>query len=175
MFHASSPEDWGPDRCFAGLVWRFWILFINRGHTHTESHGMMYCFKCLINDQRSGRYRTISSYLVKYLHISSYTCIRKPFLIYDFATAPFFLIFEENLIFFFISSHTSYVSCVKAALTRLWAKASQIYTGNFYSYSYAHLSSWFESIFSPITTIIQGNVSPREYLWVFCGLTIFSS
>ncbi len=39
----------------------------------------------------------------KYLGISSY--IRKPFLIYDFATAPLlnFLIYEENLIFFFIS------------------------------------------------------------------------
>ncbi len=30
---------------------------------------------------------TTSSYMVKYLHISSY--IRKAFLIYDFATAPF--------------------------------------------------------------------------------------
>jgi hypothetical protein len=41
--------------------------------------------------------------MVKYLGISSY--IRKPFLIYDFATAPLlnFLIYEENLIFFFIS------------------------------------------------------------------------
>ncbi len=40
----------------------------------------------------------------KYLRISSY--IRKPFLIYDFATAPLlcnFPIYEENLIFFFIS------------------------------------------------------------------------
>jgi hypothetical protein len=30
---------------------------------------------------------TASSYMGKFLHISSY-CIRKPFLIYDFATAP---------------------------------------------------------------------------------------
>jgi hypothetical protein len=37
----------------------------------------------------------------KYLCISSY--IRKPFLIYDFATAPLFLIYEENFLFFFIS------------------------------------------------------------------------
>jgi hypothetical protein len=38
----------------------------------------------------------------KYLRIYSY--IRKPFLIYDFAPAPCtlnFLIYEENLIFFF--------------------------------------------------------------------------
>ncbi len=46
---------------------------------------------------------TASSYMGKYLDISSY--IRKAFLIYDFATAPLwiFLIYEENLIFFFIS------------------------------------------------------------------------
>jgi hypothetical protein len=43
----------------------------------------------------------------KYLRISSY--IRKPFLIYDFATAPHFLICEENLIFYFISA-PAYVS-----------------------------------------------------------------
>ncbi len=39
-------------------------------------------------------------YMGKYLRLSSY--IRKPFLIYDFATVPNFLIYEENLIFFFI-------------------------------------------------------------------------
>jgi hypothetical protein len=42
---------------------------------------------------------TVSSYMVKYLRISSY--IRKPFLIYYFATV--FLIYEETLIFLFIS------------------------------------------------------------------------
>ncbi len=42
--------------------------------------------------------------MVKYLRISSY--IRKPFLIYDLATAPFWIsytVYEDNLIFFFIS------------------------------------------------------------------------
>jgi hypothetical protein len=39
--------------------------------------------------------------LGKYLRISSY--IRKPFLIYDFATAPLFLINEEKFLFFFTS------------------------------------------------------------------------
>ncbi len=40
--------------------------------------------------------------MTKYLRISSY--IRKPFLIYDFAPRSHmnFLIYEENLIFFFI-------------------------------------------------------------------------
>ncbi len=41
-----------------------------------------------------------SSYMVKYFRSSSY--IRKPFLIYDFATLNF-LINEENFVFFFIS------------------------------------------------------------------------
>jgi hypothetical protein len=36
---------------------------------------------------QSGAVKTASSYMDKYLRISSY--IRKPFLIYDFATAPF--------------------------------------------------------------------------------------
>jgi hypothetical protein len=48
--------------------------------------------------------------LVKYLRISS--CIRKPFLIYDYATAPFF-IYEENFIFFFISAHTHNISLLE--------------------------------------------------------------
>ncbi len=45
---------------------------------------------------------TASSYMGKYLLISSY--IRKPFLIYDFATASLWIslyMCEENLIFFF--------------------------------------------------------------------------
>jgi hypothetical protein len=44
---------------------------------------------------------TASSYMVKYLRISPYS--RKPFLIYDLCTILNFLIYEENLIFFFIS------------------------------------------------------------------------
>jgi hypothetical protein len=40
--------------------------------------------------------------MVKYLRMSSY--IRKPFLIYDFATDPIlnFLLYVENFVFFFI-------------------------------------------------------------------------
>jgi hypothetical protein len=44
---------------------------------------------------------TASWYMGKYLHISSYT--REPFLIYEFVTAPLWISFEDNLIFFFIS------------------------------------------------------------------------
>jgi hypothetical protein len=44
----------------------------------------------------------LTLYMVKYLRISSY--IRKPFLIHDFATTPFWIsFFEENFLFFFIS------------------------------------------------------------------------
>ncbi len=43
---------------------------------------------------------TASSYMTKYLRISSY--IRKPFLIYDFATAQFWISLQ-NFIFLFIS------------------------------------------------------------------------
>jgi hypothetical protein len=52
---------------------------------------------------------TASSCMGKYFRISSY--IRKPFLIYDFATNCSilnFLIYEENLILFFISVHTQH-------------------------------------------------------------------
>ncbi len=49
-----------------------------------------------------------SSYMIKYLRISSY--IRKPFLIFDFASESHlnFLIYEENFVFFFISAPTSF-------------------------------------------------------------------
>ncbi len=52
---------------------------------------------------QSHRWVTASSNMTKYLRISSY--IRKPFLIYDFSTAPLwiFFIYEENLIFFSFS------------------------------------------------------------------------
>ncbi len=47
---------------------------------------------------------TASSYMTKYLPISSY--IRKPFLMYDFATAPIWisLLYEGNIIFFFMTN-----------------------------------------------------------------------
>jgi hypothetical protein len=46
---------------------------------------------------------TASSYMGKYLRIFSY--IRKPFLMYDFATSPLRIsLYEENLIFFFVSA-----------------------------------------------------------------------
>jgi hypothetical protein len=51
--------------------------------------------------------QTASSYMGKYLRISSY--IRKPFLIYDFATAPFWISTRKNSIFFFISVQQHYL------------------------------------------------------------------
>ncbi len=51
---------------------------------------------------QSHLWQTASSYMTKYWRTSSY--IRKPFLIYDFATAHIWIpyrIYEENFIFFF--------------------------------------------------------------------------
>jgi hypothetical protein len=50
---------------------------------------LIYVYEEIQNGAVAKSYLTItaSSYVVKYLRISSY--IRKPFLIYDFATAPF--------------------------------------------------------------------------------------
>jgi hypothetical protein len=45
---------------------------------------------------------TASSYMVKYLRISSF--IRKPFFIYDFATAPFWISLYMRKIFFSLLS-----------------------------------------------------------------------
>ncbi len=74
-------------------------------------------------------------YLVKYLRIFSY--IRKPFLIYDFATAPFWIslyIYEENLIFFFFlfdqcSHFLSYVAELSASWQRCCRPESLISQG----------------------------------------------
>jgi hypothetical protein len=49
-------------------------------------------------------WRTASSYMNKYLRISSY--IRKSFLIYDFATAPIWISLFMRKFFFFISAPT---------------------------------------------------------------------
>ncbi len=43
---------------------------------------------------------TASSYLAKYLRISSYTCITKPLLIYDFGTDPIWISLYFKKIFF---------------------------------------------------------------------------
>ncbi len=59
-----------------------------------------YIRKFRMEQLQSHIWLTASSYMGKYLRISSY--IRKPFLIYDFETAPLW-IYEENLISFFIS------------------------------------------------------------------------
>jgi hypothetical protein len=56
-------------------------------------------------EQLQSHWLTASSYMGKYLRISSY--IRKPFLIYDFATAPLWISFYMRKIrFSFLSVHT---------------------------------------------------------------------
>ncbi len=64
---------------------------------------------------------TASSYIVKYLRISSY--IRRPFLIYDFATDPIWIsLYKKKISFSFISvikTFSHYDSCqVEALRTR---------------------------------------------------------
>ncbi len=48
---------------------------------------------------------TASSYMTKYLRISSY--IRKPYLIYDFATAPVWIsLCKRKILFYFLSVYS---------------------------------------------------------------------
>ncbi len=71
-----------------------------------------YIRKFRMEQLQSHLWLTASSYMGKYLRISSY--IRKPFLIYDFATAPFWisLYMRKIFIFFFISVETQSVMLV---------------------------------------------------------------
>jgi hypothetical protein len=62
-----------------------------------------YCKRKFRREQlQSHIWLTASSYMTKYLHISSY--IGKPLLIYDFATAPFRISFYVRKIFSFLFS-----------------------------------------------------------------------
>ncbi len=60
--------------------------------------------KSRVEQLRSHLWLTASSYKWKYLRISSY--IRKPFLIYDFATAPLWISpYMRKILFSFLSVH----------------------------------------------------------------------
>ena len=64
---------------------------------------------------------TASSYLGKYFRISSY--IRKPFLIYDFATAPLWIsLYMRKIWFTFLSVHPQCLFSLLAKLTALMKK-----------------------------------------------------
>ncbi len=82
----------------------FFSLSASAWQTYTDKKKKIkfssYIRKFGMEQLQSHIWLTASSYMTKYLRISSN--IRKPFLIYDFATAPF-LIYVENFIFFFIS------------------------------------------------------------------------
>jgi hypothetical protein len=69
--------------------------------------------------------------MTKYLLISSY--IRKLFLIYDFATSEFpYTVYEENLIFFFISAGVQFM------LTKLQRTKGTILKQNAKIYIFRH-------------------------------------
>ncbi len=64
-----------------------------------------YIRKFRMEQLQSHIWLTASSYIVKYLRISSY--IRKPFLIYDFATAPFWIsLYMRKIWFSFLSVYS---------------------------------------------------------------------
>jgi hypothetical protein len=64
-----------------------------------------YIRKFRMEQLQSHRWLTASSYMGKYLRISSY--IRKPFLIYDFATAqPWISLYMRKILIYFLSVHT---------------------------------------------------------------------
>ncbi len=63
-----------------------------------------YIGKFRVEQLQSHIWLTASSYMGKYFRSSSY--IRKPFLIYDFATAPLWISLYMRKIFFFLSVHS---------------------------------------------------------------------
>ncbi len=75
-----------------------------------------YMRKFRMEQLQSHKWLTNSSYMGKYLCISSY--IRKPFLIYDFATAPLWIsLYIRKILFYFLS-----VRCQ----TGFWCRRSRI-------------------------------------------------
>ncbi len=83
-------------------------LFVSTARTDKKKRKFSsYIRKFRVDQLQSHIWLTASSYMGKYLRISSY--IRKPFLIYDCSTMNF-PIYEENLIFFFISAASSYMN-----------------------------------------------------------------
>ncbi len=66
--------------------------------------------KCRMEQLQSHIWLTASTYIWKYLRISSY--IRTPFLIYEFP----YTVYEENLIFFFLSVYPLYSHVIKHGL-----------------------------------------------------------
>jgi hypothetical protein len=65
-----------------------------------------YIGKFWVEQLQSHIWLTASSYMTKYLRISSY--IRKPFLIYDFATASLWIpLYMRNIFFSFVSVRSS--------------------------------------------------------------------
>jgi hypothetical protein len=76
----------------------------NMTHTDKKEKKIFLIYKEIQRDRvQSHIWLSASSFMVKYLHIFSY--IRKPFLIYDFASESHlnFLIYEENFLLFFIN------------------------------------------------------------------------
>ncbi len=68
-------------------------------YTDKKENKIFLIYKEIQRDRvQSHIWLTASSYMVKYLRISSY--IGKPFLIYDFAPDPPYTVYQENFVFF---------------------------------------------------------------------------
>ncbi len=90
-------------------IWFFLFVYIllaieilDEQHTVKKENQIFSIYKEIQLEQlQSHKWLTTSSYMGKYLRISSY--IRKPFLIYDFATAPLWIsLYMRKIWFFFL-------------------------------------------------------------------------
>ncbi len=99
-------------QCFSHLI----VLNVNKGHPAAlikkKIKFSLYIRKFRVKQLQSHIWLTASSYMGKYLLISSYN--RKPFPIWHCNCSTLnFLIYEENLIFFFISAK---LNCIIAII-----------------------------------------------------------
>jgi hypothetical protein len=109
----------------------WWSTNIDYRTDKKENKFSSYIRKFRMKQLQSHIWLTTSSYMGKYLHLSSY--IRKPFLIYDFATAPLWIslyCIEGKFIFIFYQcaetrkkSKFFFVSTLPAPRCRSWYKA----------------------------------------------------
>jgi hypothetical protein len=130
------------------------------------SNTVVYMRKFRRDRLQSHIWLTAASYMVKYLRISSHTCTRKPFLLYDFATATVwgFLIYEENFFFFFISVPGGHS----------WDRS---FKSRYIIFSFFVFSNWYKIIFAHLVLRIsrmcqrRGNCPLNKHgynLKIFC-------
>ncbi len=94
----------------SGIRYLIFISIIQGQHTYKKWNKIFLIYKEIQNRAVVKSYMTDSSYMVKYLRISSY--IRKPFLIYNFACAPFRIsLYMRKIFFSFLSVYCGRENC----------------------------------------------------------------